>query len=37
MALALAAQQLNVSQDDVPVYVELLLGPMLSDGEVRVP
>jgi phospholipid/cholesterol/gamma-HCH transport system substrate-binding protein len=37
MARALAAQQLDVSQEDVPAYAELLLGPMLSDGEVRVP
>ncbi|MFL6022882.1 MAG: MCE family protein [Marmoricola sp.] len=37
LARAIAAQSLGVPQDQVPGYADLLVGPMLSDGEVRVP
>jgi len=36
LARALAAQLLGVAQDDVPPYAELLLDPMLAQGEVTV-
>jgi len=36
LARAMAAQALGVPQDQVPGYADLLIGPMLSDGEVTV-
>jgi phospholipid/cholesterol/gamma-HCH transport system substrate-binding protein len=36
LARAMAAQSLGVPQDQVPGYADLLIGPMLSDGEVTV-
>lgn len=37
MARVLAAQSLGVSADEVPGYADLLITPMLADGEVTVP
>jgi phospholipid/cholesterol/gamma-HCH transport system substrate-binding protein len=36
LARVLAAQSLGVPQDEVPGYVSLLLGPLMSDGQVTV-
>lgn len=36
LARALAAQQMGVAQDQVPGYAELLVNPLLADGEVEV-
>jgi len=37
LARVLAAQSLGVSADQVPGYAELLITPLLADGEVSVP
>lgn len=37
LARVLAAQALGVSQDEVPGYADLLIVPMLAQGEVSVP
>jgi phospholipid/cholesterol/gamma-HCH transport system substrate-binding protein len=36
LARSLAAQSLGVDPDDVPAYAELLLAPLIADGEVTV-
>lgn len=37
LARALSAQLLGVAQDELPPYAELLVAPLLDDGQVRVP
>jgi phospholipid/cholesterol/gamma-HCH transport system substrate-binding protein len=37
LSTAAAARLLGVSHESVPPYAELLVGPMLSDGEVSAP